>query len=262
MTAPALTQLSRPPRRPAPCRGCGTFARENTRLQAQLDARGAELQAATARIVKAGDAERRRLERNLHDGAQQRLVAVAVHLRRLASRLSQDPEADRILAAAQDEVAASLRELRELARGLHPAVLTTWGLGTALEDLAARATVPVEAVDKLDGPLEAQVEAAAYYVVSESLANVSKHAAASRAVVTVRRRGDGLFVEIADDGVGGADPGSGSGLRGLADRVNALGGRLHVTSRPGRGTTVRAEIPLCQKARHETDATRDFRVYG
>ena len=204
-----------------------------------------ELTASRARIVQAGDAERRRLERNLHDGAQQRLVTLALGLRLAESRLADDPAAAaELLATASDELALSLEELRELARGIHPAILTDRGLGPALEALATRATLPVEVSGVPPERLPEPIEAAAFYVVSESLANVAKYASASRACVELARDQDLLFVEVSDDGIGGADAGKGSGLLGLADRVEALGGRLHVTSEHGQGTTVRAELPL------------------
>ena len=199
---------------------------------------------ATARIIEAADAERRRLERDLHDGAQQRLVSVALQLRLVAMRLDPDAEAARLLAAVQDELAASLQELRELAQGLHPAVLRDRGLRAGLQSLAARAPLPVELRVDLHRRLPPAVEVAAYYLVSEALTNVVKHAQASSVTVEVSRREGLAMVEVADDGAGGADPASGSGLRGLADRVEALGGRLHVDSRPAGGTTLRAEIPV------------------
>jgi signal transduction histidine kinase len=204
----------------------------------------AELEASRARIVAAGDQERRKLERNLHDGAQQRLVSLSLSLRLAQGRLRDDPDdAEQLLESSREELAQALEELRELARGIHPAVLTDRGLEAALEALAARAPLPVE----IDGPVEqlpAQVEAAAYYVVSEALANVTKYAQASAVEVKVERRNGYAVVEVADDGVGGADPVRGSGLRGLADRVASLSGKLDVDSPPGAGTRVRAEIPL------------------
>jgi signal transduction histidine kinase len=162
----------------------------------------------------------------------------------LAARVASDPESDHTLARAQEELAASLQELRELARGLHPAELTAWGLGSALENLAARAHLPVATVDNINGRLDAGVEAAAYYVASEALANTAKHAEASSARVTLTQTDGRVTVEVADDGIGGADAANGSGLIGLADRVNALGGRLHVLSSAGAGTMIRAELPL------------------
>jgi PAS domain S-box-containing protein len=201
-----------------------------------------QLAASRARIVEAGDAERRRLERNLHDGAQQRLIATSLNVR-LAARRAQDPQLRALLEGAGDELALALEELRELARGLHPAILSDHGLLAAIDALAQRAPLPVE-VDVALERLPAPVEAAAYYVVAESLTNVAKYAKASRARVRVHRFGELAFVEVADDGVGGADERGGSGLRGLVDRVEALGGRLSVASPVGAGTTVRAELPV------------------
>jgi signal transduction histidine kinase len=204
-----------------------------------------ELQASRARIVAAGDDERRKLERNLHDGAQQRLVSLSLSLRLAQNRVHSDPEgAEELLDAAREELAQALEELRELARGIHPAVLTDRGLDAALEALAARSQVPIEISGGPAGELPAQVEAAAYYVVSEALANVTKYAQASVVEVKVARMNGIAVVEVADDGVGGADPLRGSGLRGLADRVASLSGKLEVESPPGVGTRVRAEIPL------------------
>jgi signal transduction histidine kinase len=195
-----------------------------------------------ARVVSASDAERRRLERDLHDGAQQRLVSLAVQLRLLAMDLAPDSDQARLLATAQEQLAASLQELRELASGLHPAVLDR-GLDAALSSVALRAPLPVAVTVDVDQRPGTPVEIAAYYLVSETLTNVAKYAGATTATVTVTREHDDLVVEVADDGVGGADPSRGSGLRGLADRVNALGGSVHVSSPRGQGTTVRAEIP-------------------
>ena len=219
------------------------IALENERLQAEAEARLAELRASRGRIVAAGDAERRRLERNLHDGAQQRLVAIGMQLRLLQHRIREDPaSAEQLATTASDELASSLDELRELARGIHPAVLDH-GLEAALDSLASRSPVPTEVAYDGDGPLNPQVELAAYFVVSEALTNVAKYARARAATVRVTRADGTLLVEIADDGVGGADANGGSGLRGLADRVEALDGRLHLSSRPGAGTVVIAEIP-------------------
>jgi len=204
-----------------------------------------ELRASRARIVEAGDAERRRLERNLHDGAQQRLVALSLALRMAQAQVRTKPEAaEELLAASAEELSAALDELRELARGIHPAVLTDRGLPAALEALAGRALTPVDVRIGLPDRLPANIEAAAYYVVSEALANVAKYASARSVTVSVERRNGVALVEVVDDGVGGADPMLGSGLRGLADRVAALDGTLEVTSAAGRGTTVRAEIPV------------------
>ena len=217
-------------------------ALENQRLLAEADLRLDELKASRERIVAAGDAERRRLERNLHDGAQQRLVAIALHLRLLQSRVGDDPDAAELVTTASAELAESLSELRELARGMHPAVLEH-GLEAALDALANRSTVATtvscETRERLPGP----VELTAYFVVSEALANVAKYSGASRASIRLWRAGPLAKIQIADDGVGGADDTRGSGLRGLADRVEALDGRLYVTSPPGAGTTITAELP-------------------
>jgi PAS domain S-box-containing protein len=217
---------------------------ELERLQVELRKRLEELQASRARIVAVADQERQRLERNLHDGAQQRLVSVSLTVRLAQARLDADPgAASELLQAASDELSTALEELRELARGIHPAVLTDRGLGPALESLVTRTPVPVDVEAPLDERLPEPVEAAAYYVVSEALANVAKYANASQAAVRVSRSDGFAIVEVEDDGVGGADPSRGSGLRGLADRVEALAGRLAVDSEPGRGTRIRAEIP-------------------
>ena len=203
-----------------------------------------QLAASRARIVEAGDAERRRLERNLHDGAQQRLVSVALDLRMVGATLEKDPAAARkILAEAQDQLAKGLDELRELARGIHPAVLTDRGLGPALQALVARAPVPVEITELPEERLAGPVEAAAYYVVAEAITNVAKYAQASCVTVSVRRSNGSATVVVTDDGVGGADPALGTGLRGLADRIEALDGRLEVDSPAARGTRISAEIP-------------------
>jgi PAS domain S-box-containing protein len=203
-----------------------------------------QLAASRARIVEAGDAERRRLERNLHDGAQQRLVATSLSVRIAARRLEGDPDLHRMLNSAGDELALALEELRELARGLHPATLTDHGLRAAIEALAARAPVPVQIDLALEERLPEPVEAAAYYVVAETLTNVAKYASASGARVRVERVDGYARVEVSDDGVGGADTRAGSGLRGLCDRVEALGGRFALASPPGEGTQVRAELPV------------------
>jgi signal transduction histidine kinase len=220
------------------------LALENERLDAELRARVEELRASRSRIVQATDDERRRLERDLHDGAQQRLVSLALNLRLARSKIDEDPAA---AAELIDETAAELGEatdeLRELARGLHPAVLSDRGLGPALEALAGRAPVPVALGDPPAERLPAPVESAAYFVVAEALTNVARYADASRAEVSVVRDNGRVEVEVRDDGVGGADPAAGSGLRGLADRVAALDGLLQVESRAGEGTTVRAVIP-------------------
>jgi PAS domain S-box-containing protein len=203
-----------------------------------------EIRASRARLVEAQDAERRRLERNLHDGAQQRLVSLSLALRLAQAKLSADPEgAGDILTAAGDELALALAELRELARGIHPAMLTDRGLGAAVESLATRAPLPVELAAMPEERLPAPVEAAAFYVISEALANIGKYAQATAARISVTRVDGHALVEVDDDGVGGADPNGGSGLRGLVDRVEALDGRLDVVSPDGGGTRIRAEIP-------------------
>ncbi len=203
-----------------------------------------ELRASRARIVKAGDEARQRLERNLHDGAQQRLVALSLSLRLAQSKLDTDPAgAEAIIEGSREELAAALDDLRELARGIHPAVLTDRGLTAAVEALASRSPVPID-LEQCEEGLPSAVEAAAYYVIAESLANVTKYAQATSVRVGVGRENGRVAVEVSDDGVGGADPDGGSGLRGLADRVEALAGKLTVDSPPGGGTRVRAEIPL------------------
>ena len=206
-----------------------------------------QLAASRARIVEVGDAERRRLERNLHDGAQQRLVSLALDLRMVDVLLEKDPPAARErLTAAQEQLTSGLAELRELARGIHPAILTERGLGPALEGLVARAPVPVEITDLPEERLAPPVEAAAYYVVAEAITNVAKYAQASNVSVSVRRSNGHATVVVTDDGVGGADPGLGTGLRGLADRLEALHGHLEVDSPAARGTRISAEIPSAQ----------------
>jgi PAS domain S-box-containing protein len=208
-------------------------------------ARTEELRASSARIVAAADAARRKIERDLHDGAQQRLVAMALDVRVAKARLAKDPaSAAPFLDRLGDELAQASAELRELARGIHPAVLTERGLAPAIETLASRAPVPVEVVAVPDERLPPVVEATAYFTVSEALTNVAKYANASHATVRVANGDDRLVVEVADDGVGGAQAGSGSGLSGLADRVGAVDGELSVTSPPGEGTLVRAVLPL------------------
>jgi signal transduction histidine kinase len=216
---------------------------ETARLHAELAARLDELRGSRVRVIEAGQKERQRLERNLHDGAQQRLVALSLELTRLKKRLDADPEASSRIEYARSEIAMSLEELRDIARGLHPAVVSGHGLAVALESLAARAAVPVQLDVELDGRLPEPLEVAAYYLVSESLANIGKHAQASSATISVARCNGEVVIEIVDDGIGGADTEVGSGLRGLADRVEALDGRLRVWTPHGHGTRVRAEIP-------------------
>jgi signal transduction histidine kinase len=219
------------------------IALENGRLHAELGARLDELRGSRTRVIEAGQRERKRLERNLHDGAQQRLVALSLELTMLKKRLDADPEATTRIDHARSEIAMSLEELRDVARGLHPAVLTGHGLAVALESLVARAPVPVRLTVELEERMPEPLEVAAYYLVSESLANIGKHAQATSATIDVTRRNGEVVIEIVDDGIGGADTEGGSGLRGLADRVEALDGRLRVWTPRGSGTRVRAEMP-------------------
>ena len=219
------------------------FALERTRLQAELESRVEELAGSRQRLVEAGDAARRQIERDLHDGAQQRLVSLAIALRMTEDRIHDDPDtAASLVAAARKEVTESLAELRELARGIHPHVLEH-GLEVALQSLAGRSPTPVRLDIGFDERLPGAVELAAYFVVSEGLANVGKYAQASCAKIRVTRSDAGVLVEVADDGVGGADGAHGSGLRGLADRVEALGGSLGVASPAGAGTVLTARLP-------------------
>jgi signal transduction histidine kinase len=220
------------------------MALENERLDAELRAKVAELRDSRSRMLRIGLEERRRLERDLHDGAQQRLVSMALSMRLARDRMRDDPDsAARMLDGASEELDAALDELRELARGIHPAVLSDRGLEAALEALARRAPLPVELKQQAHERLPESIELAAYFVVSEALTNVAKYAEASQATVNVQRANGRLVVEVADDGVGGADPDNGTGLRGLADRLAVIEGRLEVESPPGRGTTIRARIP-------------------
>jgi signal transduction histidine kinase len=220
------------------------IALENARLNVELRARLEELRGSRARVIDAAQKERQRLERNLHDGAQQRLVALSLELDLLEQELAPDRAGRIRFDAAREQVAVSLEELRELAGGIHPAVVTAHGLAVALEELAARAPVPVRLTVQVEGRLPESLEVAAYYVVSESLANIGKHARASSGTIVVTRASRHVVrIEIVDDGIGGADTEDGSGLRGLGDRVEALGGRLMVWSPRGGGTRVRAELP-------------------
>jgi signal transduction histidine kinase len=217
---------------------------ENERLDAELRARLEELRASRARIVEAGYRERRRVERDLHDGAQQRLLALAMNLKLARSRVDDDPsEAGKLLDEATAELEQATAELRELARGIHPGLLADRGLVPALEALASRAPVQVELTADVERRSAPGVEAAAYFLVSEALTNIAKHAEAERVSVRVGQSKGFLMVEVLDDGRGGADP-DGSGLRGLADRVAALDGDFSVADRNGGGTVVRASIPL------------------
>jgi signal transduction histidine kinase len=217
---------------------------EQRRARALRD-RVDDLRTARQRIIAAADAERRRIERDLHDGAQQRMVAVAVTLGLAETRFASDPEsALALIAQAREEAQAAVKELRELARGIHPAVLSDHGLGPALEALASRAPVPVDVIGVPECPLGHEIEACAYFVTAEALTNVAKYARASFASVELTLEADRLRVQVRDDGVGGADPTTGTGLRGLRDRVDALDGDLEVDSPLGGGTTVTVEVPV------------------
>lgn len=217
---------------------------ENAQLTAELRASVEELRASRARIVEAGYAERRRVERDLHDGAQQRLVALTMNLRLARNKLDSDPRATaELLDEGLEELAAATSELRELARGIHPAVLSDRGLEAAIGGLAERSPVPVEILETPDERLPESIESASYFVIAEALTNVARYANAESATVRVAQTNGMVEVEVRDDGVGGADPEAGSGLRGLADRVAALEGRFEVSGEAGRGTTVRARIP-------------------
>ncbi|HVD55887.1 MAG TPA: sensor histidine kinase [Thermoleophilaceae bacterium] len=220
------------------------LALQNERLDAELRAKVGELRSSRERMLRIGLEERRRLERDLHDGAQQRLVSTALNLRIARTKLREEPDAaEALLTGASEELDAALGELRELARGIHPAVLSDRGLDTALETLAARAPVPVELASVPGVRLPEAVELAAYYVVSEALTNVAKYADASHATVGIERDNGRLVVKVADDGVGGADPEEGTGLRGLEDRLAVIEGRLEIDSERGQGTTITARIP-------------------
>ena len=197
-----------------------------------------------ARLIEAADAERRRLERDLHDGAQSRFVAAALHLRLAQAKAPPGGELAAMLDEAIGDLMLGIDELRELARGIHPAVLTERGLEAAVASLAARSPVPVEVRGTLPGRLPAAVETAAYFTISEALANVAKHAQAGHVAVELRQERGRLLVDVVDDGRGGASAAAGSGLRGLADRVGALDGRMEIDSAPGAGTRLRVQIPV------------------
>lgn len=221
-----------------------SMAIHNAQLQVELRARLEELRGSRIRILHAEQRERRRLERDLHDGAQQRLIAVSLELSQLGDQLADRPALRRRTAAARAGVAASLAELRDLAHGIHPAAVSDHGLMVALESLATPGPVPVRIDGTVDRRLPEAVELAAFFLVSEALVNIAKHAAASSATVRLHHSPQRLVVEVIDDGTGGAtSDGRGTGLRGLADRVETLGGRLQVWSPAGGGTRVRAEIP-------------------
>jgi signal transduction histidine kinase len=221
------------------------LALDNARLQAELRAQLVAVRESRARIVSAGDSERRRIEQDLHDGAQQRLVALALELRSAQRRFgsSLDPELEAMLDSTVEQLQQAVEELRELAHGVHPPVLTQGGLSAALDDLARRVPIPVTVLSAPTERLAPDLEATAYFVICEALANVVKHAEASSATISAARANGTLVVEIVDDGVGGADLASGSGLRGLFDRVEARGGNLQVVSPPGEGTRIVGELP-------------------
>lgn len=220
---------------------------ENERLRADLRARLDELRDSRARIVEVSDAERRRLERNLHDGAQQQLVALALQLR-LARNKTTDPESAKLIDAALEQLDQALSELRELARGIHPAILSDRGLAAAVKALAERQPLPTEIEFSVERKLEPSVEATAYFVIAEGLTNIGKYAEAELATVRVHERDGALEVEVSDDGCGGADASKGSGLRGLEERLRAMDGTLTVESKPGKGTHLVARIPLRESA--------------
>jgi len=223
---------------------------ENERLRADLKARLDELRASRARIVEVSDAERRRLERNLHDGAQQQLVALALQLR-LARNKTTDEESAKLIDGALEQLDQALSELRELARGIHPAILSDRGLDAAVKALAERQPLPTEVEFEVKHELEPSVEATAYFVVAEGLTNIGKYAGAELATVRVRERDGELEVEVSDDGCGGADASKGTGLHGLEERLRALDGTLAVESKPGEGTRLLARIPLRENAPEE-----------
>jgi signal transduction histidine kinase len=203
-----------------------------------------ELAASRARLVAAADEARRRLERNLHDGAQQRLVSLGLRLRSVESTIPPELEEPRAgIRHVVGEVTGVIDELREISRGIYPASLSRGGLAAAVRTLARRSAIPVQIAINTQAPMPEQVESAGYYVVAEAITNAAKHAEAREVHVTLEEQDGMLKVSIRDDGVGGADPSGGSGLTGLRDRVEALGGRLSIASPPGKGTLIVASIP-------------------
>jgi signal transduction histidine kinase len=228
------------------------LALDNERLKADLRARVEDLRISRARIVEAADAARRRLERDLHDGAQQQLVSLALDLRLLRAKLK-GTDAVAMIEEISEKLAVALAELRELARGIHPAILSDRGLGPAVQGLADRVPLPVEVDVELDVRPAPPIEAAAYFVTAEALTNVARYAKAHEARVEIRRRGDDVVVTVSDDGIGGADIERGTGLRGLQDRLAALDGRLELDSPPGEGTRLRATIPGAVRAGEERE---------
>jgi signal transduction histidine kinase len=219
------------------------LALDNEQLKADLRARLEELRASRVRIVEAGDSARKRIERDRHDGAQQQLVALALDLRMLKAKVHGDGDSAALVERANAKLAAALDELRELARGIHPAILSDRGFAPAVQALTRRLSLPIDTDVRVEGRMPDAVEAAAYFVVSEALTNVVKYSEAGRATVRAWQEDDRVEVEVVDDGVGGADAARGSGLRGLADRLSAVEGTLTVDSPPGRGTRVHASIP-------------------
>ena len=234
----------------------GSFAELVTAALANVDARE-QLAASRARIVEAADAARRRIERDLHDGAQQRLVSLALNLHRLESGLEPNSAAARQVAVARAELDAALEELRELARGIHPSILTDRGLAAALAGVAGRSMVPIELDLDSCADLPLSVQTTAYFFVVEALTNASKHADPDRIEVRVAVRERHAMIEVRDDGCGGVDPARGSGLSGLADRVSALGGTLEIKSAAGAGTTIRARLPLTPPGDEGNDTGAD-----
>jgi signal transduction histidine kinase len=227
-------------------RGVGAaaaLALQNERLEAELNRRLEELRSSRSRLVAVGDAERRRLERDLHDGAQQRFVALGLRLRLARNQLVDDAPPAALLDTAMEELAVGLKELRELARGIHPAILTDGGLDAALRGLVARAPVPVTVLEVPADRLPPPVETAAYFLIAEALTNVAKYANATAATVRVARVDGVALVEVCDDGVGGADEAAGSGLRGISERIAGLDGKFELDSPAGRGTILRARLP-------------------
>jgi len=219
-----------------------TLERAFNAMAGSLEDARAELAASRARIVMSADETRRRIERDLHDGIQQRLVSLALHLR--AAQASEPHELRTQLDRIADGLQGALDDLREISRGIHPAILSEGGLGPALKVLARRSAIPVEVDVLIQSRLLPPVEVAAYYVVSEALTNAAKHARASVAQVSVQPRNGRLHLSVRDDGCGGADPAQGTGLIGLTDRVQALGGTITIHSPMGEGTTLRVDLPI------------------
>jgi signal transduction histidine kinase len=233
-----------------------SLAIDNERLKADLRARLEELRDSRLRIVEATDAARRRIERDLHDGAQQQLVALALELRLLRARVSDQPEVVAMVESLSERLASALAELRELARGIHPSILSEQGLAPAIDALAARAPLEVKAEVTVTERLSEPVEAAAYFVVAEALTNVVKYARAGGVDVAVRCDDGTVLVDVADDGVGGVDVAAGSGLRGLQDRLAAVDGELHIDSPPGGGTRLHARIPVAPASLNGDEGSR------